>query len=110
MIKKILIGLLIRLLDSTACVDYKQIDKKALEDWAFRSFHDKGWRSYFASEDMKILKELSFGKDRDQYMILIGKRLQLLYMFDEMRKSFELKKSESERKKSLAEKEIKKNG
>jgi hypothetical protein len=110
MIKKILIGLLIRLLDSTARVDYKNIDEKALEDWAFRSFDDKGWRSYFASQDMKILKELSFGKERDQYMILIGRRLQLLYMFDEMRKAVEIKKSKSEKAKSEAEKEVKKNG
>ena len=91
--KRFLIGLLLRLLDGSARIDYRKIDKQALEDWAFRSFDDKGWRSYFAYEDMRILKELSFGKDRDQYFILIGRRLQLLYLFDEMKKSVENKKS-----------------
>ena len=103
--KRFLIGLLIRLLNSSLrmVIDYRQIDKKATEDWAFRSFDDKGWRSYFAYEDMKILKELSFGKDRDAYMILIGRRLQLLYLFDEMKKAFANKKSAEEKRKSEAE-------
>lgn len=97
--KRILIGLLLRLLDRSAKVDYKQIDKKALEDWAFRSFDDKGWRSYFAYEDMKILKEMSFGKGPWDYAVLVGRRLQLLYLFDEMKKSVENKKSAEEKKK-----------
>lgn len=101
--QRIIIGLLLRLLDRTARIDYRKIDKKALEDWAFRSFDDKGWRSYFAYEDMRILKELSFGKDRDQYFILIGRRLQLLYLFDEMKKAVENKKSVAEKQKSAAE-------
>lgn len=101
--KRILIGLLLRLLDRSARIDYQKIDKQALEDWAFRSFDDRGWRSYFAYEDMRILKELSFGKDRDQYFILIGRRLQLLYLFDEMKKSVENKKSRSEKQASAAQ-------
>jgi len=100
--KRLIIGLLLRLLDSSAKIDYKQIDKKAVEDWAFYSFDNKGFRSYFAYEDLKILKELSFGKDRDAYMILVGRRLQLLYIFDEMKRAFENKKSAEEKKKSEA--------
>jgi len=103
--KRILIGLLVRLLDSSLklVVDYKQIDKKAVEDWAYRSFDDKGWRSYFAYEDLKILKELSFGKDRNAYMMLIGRRVQLLHLFDEMQRAFQNKKSAEEKKKSEVE-------
>src|SRR3990167_10153822 len=98
--KRFIIGLLLRLLDSSVKLDYKQIDKKAVEEWAFHSFDDRGWRSYFAYEDMKILKELSFGKERDAYMILVGRRLQLLYLFDEMKKAFENKKSAAEKQAS----------
>ena len=101
--KRILIGLLIRLLDSSSIINYKEIDKQAVEDWAFRSFDDKGWRSYFAYNDMKILKELSFGKEDREYLILIGRRLQLLYLFDDMNKSFANKKSEEEKKRSKKE-------
>ena len=102
--KRIIIGLLLRLLDRSVKIDYKQIDREGIEDWAWRSFDHKGFRSYFGYEDMRILKELSFGKSRDQYMVLIGRRLQLLYLFDEMRKAVENKKSAEEKKKAQAEK------
>lgn len=102
--QRLIIKILLRLLDSSFKVDYKQIDKKALEEWAFRSFDDKGWRSYFAYEDMKILKELSFHKSEPMYSILVGRRLQLLYLFDEMRKAVENKKSSEEKKGAEAEK------
>ncbi len=106
-IKRRCLGLLIRILDSSLGVDYTKIDKKAAEEWAFHSFDDVGFRSYFKYEDLKILKELSFGKDRDAYMILVGRRLQLLYLFDEMKKAFENKKSAEEKKKSQSETEKK---
>ena len=101
-IKRKILSLLIKIYDNSLKIDYKQIDKKALEEWAWDSVDNRGWRSYLAYEDLKILKELSFGKDRDQYMILIGRRLQLLYLADEMRKAVELKKSVEEKKKSEA--------
>ena len=101
--KRGILGLLVRMYDNSLRIDYKQIDKKALEEWAWRSFDDRGFKSYLGYEDLKILKELSFGKDRDQYMILIGRRLQLLYLANEMRKAVEMKKSVEEKRKSAVE-------
>jgi hypothetical protein len=107
MIKRFIIATLMRMLDGSFPVDYKTIDKEALEKWAYRSFDDKGWRSYFGYEDLRILKELSFGKDVDTYHILIGRRLQLLYIYDEMRKAFENVKSREEKKVAQKNKELK---
>ena len=98
--KRFITGLLVRLLNSSLLIDYKQIDKKATEAWLYRSFDDRGWRSYFAYEDLKILKEMSIGKGPWEYAVLVGRRLQILYLFDEMRKAVENKKSDSEKKKS----------
>lgn len=103
-IKLLLIRWLLRFLDSSFRINYKEIDKKALERWAYYSFDDRGWRSYFAYQDLLILKELSFGKHDEQYWILIGKRLQLLDLFDEMRKVYEMRNSEEEKKKVEASK------
>ena len=102
MLKRFLVRIALRLLDSSFKVDYKQIDKKALEDWAYRSFDDRGWRSYVAYEDLKILKELSLGKDPLTYHILIGRRLQLLYLFDEMKKAVENRMANEQKKQSQA--------
>jgi len=104
MFKKIIIKILLRLLDSSFVIDYKKIDAKALEDWAFRSFDDLGWRSYYAYNDLKILKTLGQGQEGMIYWINIGRRLQLLYLFDEMRKSVENKKSRKEKKQAEVEK------
>jgi len=98
MIKRFILRLALRLLDSSFKVDYKKIDMKAFEVWAYRSFDDRGWRSYFANEDLKILKEMSFGKSTEVYNILIGRRLQLLYLFDEMKKAVSNRKSTEEKK------------
>ena len=92
------------MLDSSFVIDYKKIDAKALEDWAFRSFDDLGWRSYYAYNDLKILKTLGQGQEGMIYWINIGRRLQLLYLFDEMRKSVENKKSRKEKKQAEVEK------
>ena len=98
MFKRFIIHLLARLLDSSFIIDYKKIDKGAVQKWAFQSFDDPGWRSYFAYEDLKILREMSYGKDERGYMILVGRRLQLLYIFDEMKRSYENAKTAEEKK------------
>ena len=96
MIKKLLIRLLLRLLDFS--VDYRKIDRKAFEEWAFRSVDSVGWKSYFAYEDLKVLKSLGQGQEGIHYWINIGRRIQLLSLADEMRKVFELRTSEREKK------------
>ena len=105
MFKRTLIRFFLRALDASFKVDYTKIDKKAFEQWAYDSYDRAGWRSYFAYEDMKILKEMSFGKDERTYHIFVGRRLQLLYLFVEMRRAYELRKSESEKKRNQSEKD-----
>ncbi len=102
MFSRFLTGLLVRLLEGSLKVDYKQIDRKAYEDFMFASFDSKGWRSYFAYEDLKILKEMSQGKGPWEYALLVGRRLQLLYLFDEMKKVVEHRKSAEEKKAAAA--------
>ena len=83
-------------------IDYSKIDMRAFEEWAFKSFDDVGWRSYVAYEDLKILKALGNGPEPRATDVFIGRRLQLLYLFDEMKKSMENKKSRQEKAESQA--------
>lgn len=87
-----------RLLDSSFTVDYKKINKQAVEDWGFYSFDNVGWRSYFAYEDLKLLKTFGQGQEGMIYWINIGRRLQLLMLFDEMKKATQNKKSTQDKK------------
>lgn len=97
MVKRILIQWLFRLLDSAMRITYVSIDEREAKRWLYNSFGDKGWESYFKYEDLRILKSLANGQEEKQYWLLVGRRLQLLYLYDEMRKAFELKKSEEEK-------------
>lgn len=93
MFKRLILKLLFRLLDSSLPIDYSKIDKMAAEDWLWESFDNVGWRSYFAYEDLKILKQLRQGQTTESYYMLIGRSIQLLYLFDAMREAGENKKS-----------------
>lgn len=95
--KKILIRLLMRLLDSSFVVDYTKIDKQAVEDWAYRSYGDKGWQSYFAYTDLKILKTIGQGQEGMNYWINVGRRIQLILLLDEMKKAVQNKQSRQEK-------------
>ena len=90
-ITNFLLRILFRLTDYAWGKKYDKIDVKAAHEWLERSFHDKGFRSYFAYEDMRILKSLGAGQPQDKYYELVGRRYQLLTLFDEMRKTVESK-------------------
>ena len=102
-IKRMAVRVALRIFDSSIEVDYKKIDKSAMEDWAYNSFDDRGWRSYYAYETMKIFKEMSFAQEREQYLILVGRRLMLLHMFDEFRRAMENKKTRDAKRAAEAE-------
>lgn len=96
-IKRKLVTLLLWLLDGQANVDYKRIDKRQIEDWAFYTFSSPGWRSYFAFEDLKILKQLGQFQDREAHLLLTGKRLMLLSIMAEANKAQENRKKREEK-------------
>ena len=101
-IKRMLLGFLMRSFYNSLRIDYKKIDKKAFEEWAYESFDSQGFKSYFAYEDLKILKSLGTPKPDYEYWILIGRRIQLLYLADEMRKAVENRVANEQKKQSQA--------
>lgn len=104
MSKKNIIAWFLKLLDGSLKLDYKKIhNKQAFEDWAFYSVDNPGWKAWLAYEDLRILKELGIPQPDYKYWMLMGKRVQLLSLADEMRKAVELKKSAEEKRKSESE-------
>lgn len=98
-LKRFILKKLIEILDKSFEVDYKKINREAVEKWAYESFDDPGWRSYFAYEDLKVLKAMGQGQDNMMYWIHIGRRLALLYLMDEMRRAFENQQTKQEKAK-----------
>lgn len=103
MIKRFLVRLLFRLLDSAYSVTYEGISREKAERWLYESFGDEGFESYFKYEDLKLLKDALNGQEDRGYWMLIGRRFQLLSMRDEARRAFENRKSKEEKDKVKVE-------
>lgn len=91
--KRFLLRLLFKWADEAFKITYFSIDKKSIETWLFESFSSKGFTEYFKYEDLRLLKAIGQGQEGPAHWILIGRRLQLLSLYDDMRKSFELRKA-----------------
>ena len=102
MIKRFFTRWLFKLLDGEIKLDYLKIDKAAMTRWLFESYEDKGFKHYFQYHDLKILKEMGFGVESHRYWMLVGRRLQLLSLYEDMKKSwdFEKKRRDQESRKS----------
>ena len=105
MIRKFLINLLFKLMDRK--ISYMDIDDKKIQDWLARTHSDMGWREYFRKRDLTLLKTIAVGVNREQYLILVGQRAELLNLLGkvdhanqvELKKKAELKKQAEENKK-----------
>lgn len=91
---KLLTRLLFKLLDGHIVQKYDMIEVKKMERWLLSGYEDSGWKSYFAKEDIKLLKSMATGLDREKYWMMIGRRLQLLYLYNDMKQVFDNKKKE----------------
>ena len=76
MIRRLLINILFRLMDRK--ISYKDIDDKKIQDWLARTCNDMGWIEYFRKRDLTLLKTMAVGVNREQYLILVGQRAELL--------------------------------
>lgn len=76
MIRRLLINLLFRLMDRK--ISYMDINDKKIQDWLARTYNDMGWREYFRKRDLTLLKTMAVGVNREQYLILVGQRAELL--------------------------------
>jgi len=77
-----IISQFIRLLPPVEYV-LKPKEQEKLYKWLAESWGTKNLRSYFLTRDYAILKELGNKCDREKYLILIGRRLELLQLVSE---------------------------
>src|SRR3990167_1805143 len=97
MILKMLIKILFFLLDLTMRLEYTKINKEAMVKWLYSSYKDPGLEAYFKIEDLRILKHLANGLENRDYWIYIGRRFQLLKIYDDCRREYELKTAKEQK-------------
>ena len=65
-----------RLLDRE--ISYRDINDKRIHEFLYYCSKDMGFREYFRKRDLTLLKTISLGVNREEYLILVGQRAELL--------------------------------
>lgn len=86
--KEILIRFLFRLLDFR--YDYKDIDDKKVAAFLINLFSSLQFREYFRKRDLQLLKAMGQGMTRENYLIALGQRLELMHLLDQSSKAYKL--------------------
>ena len=93
-----MISLLIRLLERYVTWTYKEQKEDRRKEWLLEQFESEGFKDYFKWRDYALLKTLGQGLDQKDYLITVGRRLELLFLLGHMKEEYD--KLEKERKKS----------
>jgi hypothetical protein len=85
--KKLIVKLLFRLLGFPFKLE--KIDENRRYNWLI-SIHGNGkFIDYFKKRDLSILKSLGMIQEKENQWMLIGQRLELLYLADQAKRAFE---------------------
>ena len=102
MFKRILIKILFRLLGQD--IKYTEIEDKKIVHWLETQYADMGFRSYFRRRDLKLLKIMGIGLTRDNYLITLGQRLELMALLQAINKAYTAREKKVEKKNILSKK------
>lgn len=85
MIRKLLIKLLFKLLEENK--GYDGINDGLIDEWLKMQLGSRGFREYFKKRDLQLLKTFPVATTHESHLILIGQRLELMKLIDNVGKS-----------------------
>ena len=95
MLRKLLIQLLFRLLEVPS---YEGMNDKNIAQWLAAQHQDPRFRDYYRKRDLAILRTMGIGLSPKEYDRMLGHRLELNMMLNDMDKAY---KAEGKRKAKL---------
>ena len=104
-IKRVALRVALSILDSGSKLKF---EKNKAEEWLFENYEKEGWRNYFEYRNTKLLKDMGMGVAEREYVMLVGRRFELLTINDDMRRIVENRKTADEKKAAEAEKKERK--
>lgn len=87
-------GLLLRLLR----VSSKRIDEKRIRIWLWTALPQQGFQDYITKRDMSILQQMGMGVQRDEYLTLLGQRIEVGLFLSQAKKAYERVEKERQEK------------
>ena len=94
-LRKIIIQLLFRLLEVPS---YEGMNDKNIAQWLAAQHQDPRFRDYYRKRDLAILRTMGIGLSPKEYDRMLGHRLELNMMLNDMDKAY---KAEGKRKAKL---------
>lgn len=79
-------------------IRYDEIDDKRIANWKQRQYADMGFRDYFRKRDLKLLKLMGIGLTRDNYLIALGQRLELMALLQTIDQSGKIRGKKGRKK------------
>jgi len=75
----------------TPNVEYflKDKERERMQKWLADSHGTDKMKAYFIMRDYALMKELGTKQDRERYLILVGRRLELLHLIGEARNQYD---------------------
>lgn len=84
MIRKFLIKILFRLIEENK--GYDGINDKMIDEWFKIQVSSRGFWEYFKKRDLQLLKTFPVSMNRDSHLILVGQRLELMKLVENVGK------------------------
>ena len=84
MIRKILIKILFKLLEENKGFD--GINDKMIDEWLKMQVSSKGFWEYFKKRDLQLLKTFPVTMSNESHLILVGQRLELMKLIENVGK------------------------
>ena len=86
MFKKLIIKLLFRLLEEP---NYGGVKTENVVKWLDTTYTDVRFKDYYKKRSLAILRTMGLGASRDDYLIMVGQRLELGIWLNEGNKAHE---------------------
>lgn len=90
---------LIRILLSLLRVPVRKIDEKRIRMWFWTAYPQQGFQDYITKSDMSILQRTGIGVSRDEYLTLLGRRIEVGLLLSHAKKAYE--RVEKDRKEKI---------
>ena len=91
--------LLTRILLSLLRVPVRKIDEKRIRMWFWTAYPQQEFQDYITKSDMSILQRTGIGVSRDEYLTLLGQRIEVGLLLSQAKRAYE--RVEKDRKEKI---------
>jgi hypothetical protein len=86
-----------------------KVNEGRILKWFWTSYPQQGFKDYIMKRDMALLQQMGNGVDREQYLALLGQRIELGLLITQAKRSYQKVEDQREEKIRMIKKTSKNN-